>query len=149
MIPGRPSLNGDRRAALVTLASELRPDLHRLRASHGIGNRGRGRRARHARPGFRGVARSRGGTPASAWLFRALDLLRGGKVRMAEEPSDADADVVDSAQPDPLVMLMRKDAVKTAVSRFAELPTLQRSVVILRRQLGSVTARVSASRFAG
>jgi hypothetical protein len=41
---------------------------------------------------------------------------------MAEEPSDADADVVDSAQPDPLVMLMRKDAVKTAVSRFAELP---------------------------
>jgi DNA-directed RNA polymerase specialized sigma24 family protein len=54
---------------------------------------------------------------------------------MAEEPSDADADVVESAQPDPLVMLMRKDAVKTAVSRFAELPTLQRSVVILRRQL--------------
>jgi hypothetical protein len=28
-------------------------------------------------------------------------------------------------------MLMRKDAVKTAVSRFAELSTLQRSVVIL------------------
>ena len=54
---------------------------------------------------------------------------------MAEEPSDADADVVDSAQPDPLVMLMRKDAVKTAVSRFAGPPTLQRSVVILRRQL--------------
>jgi DNA-directed RNA polymerase specialized sigma24 family protein len=53
----------------------------------------------------------------------------------AEEPSDADADVVDSAQPDPLVLLMRKDAVKPAVSRFAELPTLQRSVVILRRQL--------------
>ena len=62
-------------------------------------------------------------------------LLRSGKVRMAKEPSDADADIVDSAQPDPLVMLMRKDAVKTAVSRFAELPTLQRSVVILRRQL--------------
>jgi len=37
--------------------------------------------------------------------------------------------------PTPLVMLMRKDAVKTAVSRFAELPTLHRSVVILRRQL--------------
>jgi DNA-directed RNA polymerase specialized sigma24 family protein len=30
----------------------------------------------------------------------------------------------DSAQPDPLEMLMRKDAVKTAVSRFGELPTL-------------------------
>jgi len=34
---------------------------------------------------------------------------------MAEEPSDAEADVVYSAQPDPLEMLMRKDAVKTAV----------------------------------
>ena len=48
------------------------------------------------------------------------------------EPIDAAADVADSAQPDPLEMLMRKDAVKTAVSRFVELPTLQRSVVILK-----------------
>jgi hypothetical protein len=40
------------------------------------------------------------------------------------EPIDAATDVADSAQPDPLEMLMRKDAVKTAVSRFAKLPTL-------------------------
>ena len=36
-----------------------------LRASHGIGHRRRGRRARHARPGFRGVAGSGGGAAAS------------------------------------------------------------------------------------
>ena len=65
--------------------------------------------------------------PLRPWLFRiahnrALDLLRGREVRMAE-PIDAAADVADPAQPDPLEMLMRKEAVKTAVSRFAELPT--------------------------
>jgi hypothetical protein len=53
---------------------------------------------------------------------RALDLLRSREVRVAE-PIDAAEDVADSAQPDPLEMLMRKDSVKTAVSRFAELPT--------------------------
>ena len=36
-----------------------------LRTPHGIGHRRRGRRARHARPGFRGVARSGGGAAAS------------------------------------------------------------------------------------
>ena len=64
--------------------------------------------------------------PLRPWLFRiahnrALDLLRSGEVRMAE-PIDAAADVAGSAQPDPLEMLMRKEAVKTVVSRFVELP---------------------------
>jgi len=58
---------------------------------------------------------------------RALDLLRSREVRMAE-PIDAAADVADSAQPDPLEVLMRKER-SNAVSRFVELPTLQRSVV--------------------
>jgi RNA polymerase sigma-70 factor (ECF subfamily) len=74
--------------------------------------------------------------PLRPWLFRiahnrALDLLRGRAVRMAE-PIDAALDVVDASSPDPVEMLMRQEAVKTAVSRFAELPTLQRSVVILK-----------------
>jgi RNA polymerase sigma factor (sigma-70 family) len=74
--------------------------------------------------------------PLRPWLFRiahnrALDLLRSREVRMAE-PIDAATDVADSAQPDPLEILMRKEAVKTAVLRFVELPTLQRSVVILK-----------------
>jgi RNA polymerase sigma-70 factor (ECF subfamily) len=74
--------------------------------------------------------------PLRPWLFRiahnrALDLLRGRTVRMAE-PIEAASDVSDPASPDPVEMLMRQEAVKTAVSRFAELPTLQRSVVILK-----------------
>jgi len=74
--------------------------------------------------------------PLRPWLFRiahnrALDLLRSRAVRMAE-PIDAASDVAGSASPDPVEMLMRQEAVKTAVSRFVELPTLQRSVVILK-----------------
>jgi RNA polymerase sigma-70 factor (ECF subfamily) len=82
------------------------------------------------------------------WLFRiaynrALDLLRSREVRVAE-PIDAAADVADSAQPDPLEMLMRKEAVKTAVSRFVELPTLQRSVVILKDVLDESLMEIAA-----
>ena len=60
------------------------------------------------------------------------------------EPIDAAADVADSAQPDPLEMLMRKEAVKTAVSRFVELPTLQRSVVILKDVLDESLIEIAA-----
>jgi RNA polymerase sigma-70 factor (ECF subfamily) len=74
--------------------------------------------------------------PLRPWLFRiahnrALDLLRGRAVRMAE-PIEAASDVADPANPDPVEMLMRQEAVETAVSRFAELPTMQRSVVVLK-----------------
>ena len=70
------------------------------------------------------------------WLFRiahnrALDLLRSRAVRKAE-PIDAASDIADQANPDPMEVLMRQEAVETAVSRFAELPLLQRSVVILK-----------------
>src|SRR5712664_816219 len=68
-----------------------------LRASHGIGHRRRGRRAGHARPGFRRVAGP-----------------------------------------------MRQEAVKTAVSRFVELPTLQRSVVILKDVLDESLIEIAA-----
>jgi RNA polymerase sigma factor (sigma-70 family) len=82
------------------------------------------------------------------WLFRiahnrALDLLRSREVRVAE-PIDAATDVADSAQPDPLEVLMRKEAVKTAVSRFVELPTLQRSVVILKDVLDESLIEIAA-----
>ena len=43
--------------------------------------------------------------------MRALDLLRGREVRLAE-PIDAAADIANSAQADPLEMLMRKEAVE-------------------------------------
>lgn len=69
-----------------------------------------------------------------AWLFRvahnrALDLLRSRAARAAE-PIEAASNVADDAAPDPVEMLMRQEAIKTAVSRFTELPALQRSVII-------------------
>jgi RNA polymerase sigma factor (sigma-70 family) len=70
------------------------------------------------------------------WLFRiahnrALDLLRSRSLRKAE-PIEAAIDIADEVNPDPMEALMRQEAVETAVSRFAELPLLQRSVVILK-----------------
>ena len=74
--------------------------------------------------------------PLRAWLFRiahnrALDLLRSRAIRAAE-PIEAALEIVDDAEADPVEMLMRRQAVQTAVSRFAELPILQRSVIILK-----------------
>jgi RNA polymerase sigma factor (sigma-70 family) len=70
------------------------------------------------------------------WLFkiahnRALDLLRSRSVRKAE-PIETASEIADESHPDPMEVLMRQEAVETAVSRFAELPLLQRSVVILK-----------------
>src|SRR3984957_19448004 len=86
--------------------------------------------------------------PLRPWLFRiahnrALDLLRGRAVRMAE-PIEAASEVADPASPDPVEMLMRQEAVKTAVSRFAELPTVQRSVVILKDVLDESLNEIAA-----
>jgi len=86
--------------------------------------------------------------PLRPWLFRiahnrALDLLRGRAVRMAE-PLDAALEIADAANPDPVEMLMRQEAVKTAVSRFAELPILQRSVVILKDVLDASLIEIAA-----
>jgi RNA polymerase sigma-70 factor, ECF subfamily len=74
--------------------------------------------------------------PLRPWLFkiahnRALDLLRSRTVRKAE-PIEAASDIADEANPDPMEVLMRQEAVATAVSRFVELPLLQRSVIILK-----------------
>jgi RNA polymerase sigma-70 factor (ECF subfamily) len=60
------------------------------------------------------------------------------------EPIDAASEVADPASPDPVEMLMRQEAVKTAVSRFAELPTLQRSVVILKDVLDEQLSEIAA-----
>lgn len=79
-------------------------------------------------------------TPLRPWLFRvahnrALDHLRGRAVRRAE-PIEAAAQVADALTPDPAEALARREAVETALSRFTQLPILQRSAVILKDVLG-------------
>jgi RNA polymerase sigma factor (sigma-70 family) len=83
-----------------------------------------------------------------AWLFRvahnrALDLLRSRAIRAAE-PLEAAAETPDPAAADPLEALMRQEAVRTAVSRFVDLPTAQRSVVILKDVLGHSLEDIAA-----
>jgi RNA polymerase sigma-70 factor, ECF subfamily len=151
---GRPLPNGDRMAGLLAQASELRPELHRYCARL-MGSVIDGEdvvqdtlaRAFVALQELeeQGVEQT---PPLRPWLFRiahnrALDLLRSRAVRLAE-PIDAASDFADPAIPDPVEMLMRQEAVKTAVSRFAELPTVQRSVVILKDVLDEKLSEIAA-----
>jgi RNA polymerase sigma factor (sigma-70 family) len=83
-----------------------------------------------------------------AWLFRiahnrALDLLRSRALR-ATEPLEAASETPDPHTVDPLETLMRQEAIRTAVSRFVELPTIQRSVVILKDVLGHSLEDIAA-----
>jgi RNA polymerase sigma-70 factor (ECF subfamily) len=87
-------------------------------------------------------------TPLRPWLFRiahnrALDLLRGRALRHAE-PLDTAPDVADPASSDPMELLMRQQTIQTAVSRFAALPLMQRSVVILKDVLDESLAEIAA-----
>jgi len=146
---GRPPLNRDRQAELLAEAGELRPDLHRYCARL-MGSVIDGEdvvqdtlaRALVALQDMEEMP------PLRPWLFRiahnrGLDLLRGRAVRMTE-PIEAASDVADQANPDPVEMLMRQEAVKTAVSRFVELPTVQRSVVILKDVLDQSLIEIAA-----
>jgi RNA polymerase sigma-70 factor (ECF subfamily) len=86
-------------------------------------------------------------TPLRYWLFRiahnrALDLLRGRSLRKSE-PIDTVPDVADPDSPDPVEALMRQEAVRTAVSRFTQLPIQQRSVVILKDVLDESLAEIA------
>jgi RNA polymerase sigma factor (sigma-70 family) len=138
----------DRRAGLFALADELRPELHRYCARL-MGSVIDGEdvvqdtleRAIAALPGLSET------TPLRPWLFRiahnrALDVLRGRALRMADPMAAAD-DVADPANLDPMETLMRQQAVETAVSRFADLPIAQRSVVILKDVLGESLTEIA------
>ena len=86
--------------------------------------------------------------PLRPWLFRiahnrALDILRGRALRMTE-PLDAATDLADPESLDAEAMLMRRQAVALAVSRFAELAIPQRSVVILKDVLDESLKDIAA-----
>jgi RNA polymerase sigma factor (sigma-70 family) len=126
-----------RQAQLLALAGELRPELHRYCARL-MGSVIDGEdvvQDTFARA-YVALDELQELPPLRAWLFRiahnrALDLLRSRAIRAAE-PIEAANEVADPESPDPVEVLMRRDAVETAVSRFVELPTVQRSVVILK-----------------
>jgi RNA polymerase sigma factor (sigma-70 family) len=143
------SLGSTRRAELLALAGELRPELHRYCARL-MGSVIDGEdvvqdtlaRAFDALDGLSEVP------PLRSWLFRiahnrALDLLRSRAIRAAE-PIEAAHNVADQATPDSVEILMRQEAVRTALSRFTELSILQRSVVILKDVLDEPLAEIAA-----
>jgi RNA polymerase sigma-70 factor (ECF subfamily) len=140
--------DSDRRAGLLALAGELRPELHRYCARlMGSVIDGEDVVQDVLTRALTAVDALDAAAPLRPWLFRiahnrALDLLRGHAVRRAE-PIEAASKVADAAAPDPVETLMRQEAVNTAVSRFAELPTLQRSVVVLKDVLGEPLAEIA------
>lgn len=153
MSAGPPSPSSDRQAEFLSLAGALRPELHRYCARL-MGSVIEGEDVVQDAFARAFVAlqdmevRGEDMPPLRPWLFRiahnrALDLLRSRAVRKAE-PIEAASDVADAAVPDPVEVLMRQEAVKTAVSRFAELPTLQRSIVILKDVLDESLADIAA-----
>jgi RNA polymerase sigma-70 factor (ECF subfamily) len=143
-----PSQSDEQLVGLIAAASELRPELHRYCARlMGSVIDGEDVVQDTLIRAFVGLNDMEETPPLRPWLFRiahnrALDLLRARALRSAE-PIDAAAGVVDEASPDPVETLMRQEAVKTAVSRFAELPVLQRSVVILKDVLGESLAGIA------
>lgn len=146
--PPNPPLSA-RHAELLALADKLRPELHRYCARL-MGSVIDGEdvvQDTFARA-FVALDEMEETPPLRAWLFRiahnrALDLLRSRAIRAAE-PIEAAQEVADPESPDPVEVLMRREAVETAVSRFVELPTVQRSVVILKDVLDQSLEEIAA-----
>ena len=138
-----------RRAELVALAGKLRPELHRYCARL-MGSVIEGEdvvQDAFARA-FVAVDELDEAASLRAWLFRiahnrALDLMRSRAIRAAE-PIEAAYEIADPESPDPVEALMRREALETAVSRFVELPTMQRSVVILKDVLDQSLEEIAA-----
>jgi RNA polymerase sigma factor (sigma-70 family) len=138
-----------RQAQFLALAGELRPELHRYCARL-MGSVIEGEdvvQDTFARA-LVALDELQETTPLRAWLFkiahnRAIDLLRSRAIR-ATEPIEAARDVVDAESPDPEEILMRREVVETAVSRFVELPIVQRSVVILKDVLEQSLEEIAA-----
>ena len=132
-----PRSRADRQARLISLAADVRPQLHRYCARL-MGSVIEGEdvvqdtllRALVALQDLEDLP------PLRPWLFkvahhRAIDLLRARAVHRAE-PLESAPERADPDHPDPLETLLRNEAIGTAVSCFAELPVLQRSVVVLK-----------------
>ena len=149
MREGRHVPDGARRTEFIALAEQLRPELHRYCARlMGSVIDGEDVVQDALTRALVAVDEMRDVTTLRAWLFRvahnrALDMLRSRALRAAE-PMEAVDDLADDAAPDPVEMMMRQEAIGTAVSRFAELPLPQRSVLILKDVLDESLADIAA-----
>ena len=138
-----------RQAQLLALAEKLRPELHRYCARlMGSVIDGEDVVQDTFTRAFVALDELEETAPLRAWLFRiahnrALDLLRSRAIHAAE-PIEAAHEVADTESTDPVEVLMRREAVETAVSRFVELPTVQRSVVILKDVLDQSLEEIAA-----
>jgi RNA polymerase sigma-70 factor (ECF subfamily) len=145
--PDKPPTS--REAKFLALVEKLRPELHRYSARL-MGSVIEGEdvvQDTFARA-FAALDELEESAPMRAWLFRiahnrALDLLRSRAIRSAE-PIESAEEVADPEIPDPVEVIMRREAVETAVSRFVELPTMQRSVVILKDVLDQSLEEIAA-----
>ena len=138
-----------RHAELLALAGELRPELHRYCARlMGSVIDGEDVVQDALARAFVALDELEEAPALRPWLFRiahnrALDLMRSRAIRDAE-PIEAAYEVADPESLDPVEVLMRREAVETAVSRFVQLPTVQRSVVILKDVLDQSLEDIAA-----
>ncbi|GFE84160.1 DNA-directed RNA polymerase sigma-70 factor [Steroidobacter agaridevorans] len=147
MSTGSQPLDAERRADFLARAEDLRPELHRYCARL-MGSVIEGEDVVQDTLARAVVALQESGEPAAlrAWLFRiahnrAMDVLRGRAFRDSE-PIEAASAIADP-NPEPMETLMQREAIKTAVSRFTELPTVQRSIVILKDVLDEPLADIA------
>ncbi|CCE07020.1 putative RNA polymerase sigma subunit [Bradyrhizobium sp. STM 3843] len=149
MSDGRDAADGARRTELMAVAEQLRPELHRYCARlMGSVIDGEDIVQDALTRALIAVDEMQDITMLRAWLFRvahnrALDMLRSRATRAAE-PMDAAENVADDSAPDAVEMMMRDEAIRTAVSRFTELPILQRSIIILKDVLDEPLADIAA-----
>lgn len=131
------SLSHARKAELLELAGQVRPELHRY-CSRITGSVVDGEDVVQDtfERAFAAMHELQDLPSLRSWLFRiahnrACDMLRSRAVRAAE-PIEAAAAIADTETLDPAERLLRKEALDTAISRFVELPATQRSVIVLK-----------------
>ncbi|WP_315718502.1 MULTISPECIES: sigma-70 family RNA polymerase sigma factor [unclassified Bradyrhizobium] len=149
MSDGGHASRGARSGQLVAVAEQLRPELHRYCARlMGSVIDGEDVVQDTLTKALVAVDEMRDVVMLRAWLFRvahnrALDLLRSRAIRAAE-PMEAADGVADDTVPDAVEAMMRDEAIRTAVSRFTELPIPQRSVLVLKDVLDESLADIAA-----
>jgi RNA polymerase sigma factor (sigma-70 family) len=139
----------DARGRFLELVAAVRPDLHRYcaRMTGSVAD-GEDIVQETLARAFYALSYAETMPSLRAWLFsiahtRAIDHLRRYDVRK-REPTDAALETSLDGALDPEDALAREEAVQAALSRFVELPPVQRSCVILKDVLGHSLEEIGA-----